>query len=713
LIVLIQSCWELPAVIDPRADASSETKPNGASRGEHVMAAFARLKIDPAKMTVRACALNDLVDETMPCVVVFYRHVGIALTQSLGDGRFLTLDETGSGEITLNDLAPHYSGKILGLVRLERAQHGVGAQDPNLQDPNSHESKAGESAQPLSSRYIIRHIIGSVLRTKSFKLMSLAAITANFFVFALPIYSMAIYDRIIPHRATETLVALTLGILLILGVDLFCRNMRGRLQEAIGIRSSLDLQWVLFQRILKSDVTRTPRSASILQSAFGAVESACLMAPALIVGFLVDLPFLIFTLIYTAILAQWVVIPSILAILAVMGANIIAYLRSTRAYATSSKSLIERQNLLEETVEGLAGVKVLGTEPQLAARYGAVIDEMAYHGYEGRHESTRAGHIANTIIQASTVASLVIGVFLINAGAMTVGALVAAILLTGRAISPVSLLAAQSVRAASLYASMQYAAIIDHLPQEEVGDQNAPRSALTGAIRLAHVSLRYPGEPRAALNDVSFSVLPGERIGLIGRIGCGKSSLIQLLPRLLTPESGTILLDEHDIRQYDPVWLRRQIAYMPQDCELVEGTIRHNILRGLEDVDPDLFREATQISGVHEIIASHPKGYALEVGRRTRQLSGGERQAVCLARTLVRNAPILVMDEPTSAMDNQLESAVVTRLRDYVKDRTLVIATHRAPLLALVDRVIWLEDGRVVADGPREQVIARVSRKSA
>jgi ATP-binding cassette subfamily C protein LapB len=167
------------------------------------------------------------------------------------------------------------------------------------------------------------------------------------------------------------------------------------------------------------------------------------------------------------------------------------------------------------------------------------------------------------------------------------------------------------------------------------------------------------------------------------------------------------------MRQYDPAWLRQNIAYMPQDCELMEGTIRDNILLGMARVDDLAFREAARISGVREIVATHPKGYALEVGRRTRQLSGGERQAVCLARALVRRAPVLILDEPTTAMDNQLENAVVDRLRDHVDGRTTIIATHRAPLLVLVNRVIWLDGGRILADGPRDEVIARVARQAA
>jgi len=690
----------------PRRDIESPVQSESASgnvAGEHVVAAFGRLGIEPSSMAMRAHAVEDLHHLAPPCVVILRDYTGVALEKALGNGAFEALTAQGKTIVHAQDIAPRYSGHVVALAKPEAAPAPT-----SMGDEKPPVSPAGGTVREL-----VLHIAAAVLTARMFHVLIVLAVMANLFVFALPVYSMAVYDRIIPHNATETLIALTFGILIVLGIDLLCRVMRARIQEAISLRISLDLQWMLFQRLLKADYVKAPRSAAMMQSAFGAVESACLLAPTLIVGVLVDLPFLLVTLGYVAYLAQWVVVPPLVTIGLIVLANIVAHSQSRKAYITSARMVVDRQNMLEETVQGLASVKSAGAGAQIGSKYSQLIDDIGYFGYEGRHANARAGQVANTVLQLCTVASLAVGVILINNGTMSVGALVAATLLTGRAIAPVNILASSALRAASLAASLEHSAQLARLPQEEAGDPSGVHTVLKGDIRLANVSLRYPNEPRLALKDVSLSIKAGERVGLIGRIGCGKSSLLQMLARLLTPETGTIMLDEHDIRQYDPAWIRRQIAYMQQDCELVDGTIRDNILRGIEGFDDLAFQEAVRISGVKDIVASHPKGYALEVGRRSRQLSGGERQAVCLARTLVRQAPVLVLDEPTTAMDNQLEIAVVNRLRDYVQGRTLVLATHRTPLLALVTRVIWLDEGRILADGPRDEVIARVSRHSA
>ncbi len=210
------------------------------------------------------------------------------------------------------------------------------------------------------------------------------------------------------------------------------------------------------------------------------------------------------------------------------------------------------------------------------------------------------------------------------------------------------------------------------------------------------------------LHNISFSIQPGERVGLIGRIGCGKSTLLKLIPRLYEANSGSLLLDGHDIRQYDPAFLRSHMALMPQESVLVEGTLRDNICLGLDEMDEAEFQRVCEIAGVQAFASTHPQGYGMPVGSRGEKLSGGERAAVVLARTLARRPRMLLLDEPTAAMDNDLERRIVAGLGDWLDDRTLILATHRAPLLALVDRIIWLHEGRVIADGPREDVLANL-----
>ena len=660
--------------------------------GEHLLATLDRLSCNRAEMRMLRAALADIDDAILPCVAVLQDGTGLALTAREGKSLFRVQTAKGVDRIGADDLAERYSGALL-----VRASAAATQRQPT----------------PVDTTPLLRRILRLTVTSPLLPQLVLAAVLGNLFVFALPIYSMAVYDRIIPHRATETLWALTIGIGIVFLVDLFCRSMRHRIQEAIGVGMGLDLQQNLFRHVMSTELAHAPKNAGVLSSAFGAIDGLCLLAPTILAGLLVDLPFAIVILLYVAFLAHWVVVAPALAMVAIVLINMASHVAARKAHAASAKHMVARAGLIEEGAHSLETIKVLGAERDLVERWSRLSDELAFQSHLGRSAGAASGQGVNMILQVSTVASLAIGVFMINAGDMTVGALVAAVLLTSRAIAPIGALAASVIRGFSLAQSIGYAKKLLETPSEVAGDASRRADRIKGAIRFAGASYSYPGEPRPALSDINLTIAPGEKVGIIGRIGSGKSTLIHLVPRLYRPDQGNVLIDDHDIRQYDPVWLRRHIAYMPQDCDLFEASIRENILRGLDAVDEDSFQEAVSIAGVKEFVANHPAGYGLVVGPHGRRLSGGERQAVCLARALVSRPAILVLDEPTSAMDSQLERRVVERLKPALDGKTVLVATHRAPLLALVDRVIWLDGGRVIADGPTAEIVGRAARMSA
>ncbi|CAO4163425.1 ATP-binding cassette domain-containing protein [Methylorubrum populi] len=631
----------------------------------------------------------------LPCVAVLRDGSGIGLLALSADGRFRVHTAAGKRDLSHGELDPIYSGTVVQAVH-----------------PPDVEPAPFPDVDP-AERSLARRIAVSTLRSRLLPQLLLVAALGNLFVFALPFYSMAVYDRIIPHRAIETLWAMTGGVVIVLLVDFFCRRMRGRLQEAIGTATSLAIQQDLYQRLVQADLVHAQRRTGIVSSALAAIESASLAAPAILAGLLVDLPFAVGTLFYVAFIAQWVVAAPILTILAVAIMNAGSYLAGRRAHRATIRAHVQRSALLEESTRALEAVKTAGSERVAADRWAELADAVSYHGYVGRNASAFAALSANTLLQYSTVLSLVIGVFLINDGRMTAGALVASILLTSRVISPVASLAAGLTRALSLSESLRHAQTLARSPREQAGDARRPRTPVRGHIRLNTVTFRYPNEPKPALEHIDLTIRPGEKVGIIGRIGSGKSTLAHLIPRLYAPDSGHVLIDEHDVRQFDPHWLRRQITYMPQDCELFEATIRENIVRGLAEVDERLFEQAVHASTVKDLVATHPAGYSMEVGPYGRRMSGGERQAICLARALVRGAPVLVLDEPTSAMDSQFEARIVERLKPILADRTVIITSHRAPVLSLVDRLVWLEGGRVVADGPTREIMSQVAQRAA
>jgi ATP-binding cassette subfamily C protein LapB len=277
---------------------------------------------------------------------------------------------------------------------------------------------------------------------------------------------------------------------------------------------------------------------------------------------------------------------------------------------------------------------------------------------------------------------------------------------------PISNLLSLLSKATQLSKSVENVFKLIDLPQEEAGDNSNSSGVKLGQIDLNQVSFTYPNNSTQCLKNVSFSINPGEKVGIIGRSGCGKSTLLQLLARFHDPDNGSYNIDHADSRQISPNDIRQAFAYMPQENELFEGSVRENICISNTKVSEEVFDKTVRISGVQDFIRRLPEGYSFNVGQRGERLSGGERQAVALARTLIKQPKLLILDEPTSAMDNTMEKAVISAIQKDLKESTLLLSTHRASVLSIVDRIIWMEQGRIIADGPRQEILDNLKRAS-
>jgi ATP-binding cassette subfamily C protein LapB len=305
-----------------------------------------------------------------------------------------------------------------------------------------------------------------------------------------------------------------------------------------------------------------------------------------------------------------------------------------------------------------------------------------------------------------TVFVVILGVYEIGAGRLTTGALVACSILAGRAMAPLAQVAGVLSRYHQSRAALENLDQVMRLPTERPAHRRyLHRPQLAGEIEFKGVTFTYPRQKLPALADVSFHLRPGERVGLIGRVGSGKTTVEKLVLGLYEPERGVVLADGTELRQIDPADLRRNIGCVPQDLFLFQGTLRENIAMGAPHVDDAAVLRAARIAGVDDFVSRHPMGYDMIVGERGETLSGGQRQAIAIARALLLDPPLLVLDEPTSFMDNAAESRFKARLTGELGGRTLLLITHRASLLSLVDRLIVLDGGRLIADGPREQVL--------
>jgi ATP-binding cassette subfamily C protein LapB len=421
---------------------------------------------------------------------------------------------------------------------------------------------------------------------------------------------------------------------------------------------------------------------------------------------LIDLPF-----VFLFILTIWLIGgPLALVPLAVLPLSLCAALLIQRRLAGNVAELLrhsaQKHATLIETLTGIETVKSLGAEGATQRRWEQLTGTIAQLGLKTRFLSSSAINITVFLQQMASVTVVICGVYLIADGELSMGGLIAATILTGRALAPLGQVAGTLTRYNQARAAYASTDAIMHTPIERPADKVfLDRPLVEGNIEFRNVSFRYPEQDMAALDNISFRVNAGEHVAIIGRIGSGKSTIERLILGLYEPAAGAILVDGTDSRQLDPVDLRHNIGYVPQDGFLFYGSVRDNIMTGMPHADDHAVLNAATISGVTDFVDRHPSGFDMQVGERGERLSGGQRQSVAVARALLRDPPILVMDEPSNAMDNTTEEQFKQRLEKWFADKTLILVTHRASLLSLVDRVIVMDAGRIIADGPKERVL--------
>jgi ATP-binding cassette subfamily C protein LapB len=373
-----------------------------------------------------------------------------------------------------------------------------------------------------------------------------------------------------------------------------------------------------------------------------------------------------------------------------------------------------KHGVLVETLTGLETVKAIGAGAQMRHRWQKAIAHQAQVGLKTRMLSQFAGNVANFGSQAASIAVVSFGVFLAYDGSIGTGAIVACSMLVGKAIAPLAQLAQLITRINQSVSSYKALKELMESPREHPPQTHfVPRESVQGEIEFRDVSFKYPGQQAGGLDKLSFRIRPGEKVALLGRVGSGKTTVSKLVQGLRQPSEGAVLVDGCDLRQFDKADLRRHIGTVLQDVWLISGTVAQNIaLGGIRPSHQDVLW-AAQVAGVHDFLAAHPEGYNLKLGERGEGLSGGQRQAISIARALVGRPSILIMDEPTSSMDMNAERVLIERLKAELGPTTLLVITHKSSLLDLVDRVIVVDQGRVVADGPKERILNPAAGKGA
>jgi ATP-binding cassette subfamily C protein LapB len=533
-----------------------------------------------------------------------------------------------------------------------------------------------------------------------------AAALVNVFALAMPIFTMNVYDRVVPNNAVETLWMLAGGLLLVLVVDYTIRLLRGHFVDLASSRIDLKLSALIMERVLGMRLASRPASVGSFAANLRSFETVRDFIASATVTAVIDLPFAILFLL----VILWISWPLVsLPILGIVGVVIYSYViqfKMRELSETTFRASALRNATLVESLTALETIKANGAEGLMQAKWEKTAAFLARTSARLRLLSSSAMNGAATLAQLVNLLTVIAGVYLIHERLLTMGGLIACTMLAGRAMSPLGQvvgLLMQFENAKTALASLEQTMTTPGERSEESSFIHRPE--IRGEIEFRNVSFSYPGHSQEVLRDVSFRIKPGERVVVLGRVGSGKTTLHKLMLGLYQPTEGAIFLDGVDLRQLDPADLRRNVGYVEQDTLLFYGSLRENIALRAPYADDLAVVAAAEIGGLSEFVNRHPEGYDMVIGERGASLSGGQRQGVAIARAVLLDPPVLLLDEPTSSMDFTSESQFKESLRRFMQHKTMVIVTHRLSLIDLAERMIVIDDGKMVTDGPRQQVV--------
>ena len=611
-----------------------------------------------------------------------------AIDRERGEATVL-LPETGLGEsrLALAELERLYSG------------HALFARPRFRQDGHLEHGVASEQRN---------WFWGTLFRSwRIYRDVLLASLMINLFGLTGPFFTMIVYDRVIPNLAFETLWVLALGIGTVYGFSLVLRGLRGYFVDEAGKKANLRISAALLEKVLGLRLEVRPKSIGGFSKNLQQFEAVRDFITSFSITALIDLPFMLLGLAAIWYLGGSIVYIHLTAIL-IMGLFALAVQAPLKkAVERSFAASAQKNAILVEGLSGIETIKMLRAESQIQRAWEEAVSYIATWSSRSRLFSTSVTHFSDFIMNLTVVGVLIAGVYRISEGQLSQGGIIALMILSRQAIAPMSQVVSLATRFHRAKAALGTLDAIMELPVERPADKSfLHRSECRGRLGFAQVDFQYPGQSGLALRQITLTIEPGEKVAIIGPIGSGKTTLGKLLLGLYEPTGGMVCLDDTDIRQIDPAELRRFIGYVPQDITLFRGTIRENIILGSPEVEDERILRAAELAGVSQFAGKHPKGFDMEIGEQGRGLSGGQRQSVAMARALLHDPPILILDEPSSSMDNRTETRMKTNLKNLLAGKTLVLITHRGSLLDLVERIIIIDNGAVVADGPRDQVLS-------
>ena len=643
--------------------------------------------------------LDDISTLILPCILLLKTddssEVNACILESFDDVREhanIILPEIGDivNKVKIEDLKAEYFGMAFFLKREFRFE--------------SDDFKLIDNKQKhwfWDTMHTIKYIYKDVL---------LASLVINLFMIATPIFTMNVYDRVIPTAAFDTLWIFALGVIVIYMIDLGLRFVRTYLLEVAGKKADIIMSSIIFEKVLDLKISVIPKPIGSFANVLKEFESIRSFMASSTIAILIDLPFVfifLFTIYFVAGNLVWVTVGSI-AVVIIYTLSVKNKMLESVKETSGAASL--KNGVLIETISNLETIKSLNALSLSQYKWEEATGEIADKGIKTKTLSAAIGTVSGFVTQLNTVLLIIFGAYMVDAQTLTTGALVATVIMSGRALGPMGQVAGMIAYYQHIVSAFQSIENVMGLECEHPSDkQFVRRPAFRGDIEFKNVTFGYPGTATKQLLNLNFKIAQGEKVAILGRMGSGKSTIQKLLLGFYYQDEGSVLIDGIDVQQIDPVEIRANISYMAQETLLFSGTARSNIMMKKHKASDEELLQAAKISCATDFINKHPKGFELPIVEKGENLSGGQAQAITLARTVIDNSALFILDEPTKSFDSGTSQRVIKNLREYLKEKTLIMITHTPADLALVDRIIVMDSGKIVMDGPKDVVMSKLS----
>lgn len=638
---------------------------------------------------INQVSLREINSLVLPVVLLHNDGNASLLVEISTEKAVLLTPETGMGaeELSITQLEQYYSGYSIYAKPIY--QFSQRSKETFKRSPKNWFWSVMLKSWPIYSEILV------------------ASALINLFALVIPLFIMNVYDRVVPNQAVETMWVLASGVGLVFIFDLLLKTLRAYYIDSAAKKSDVELSALIFQQILGIQMSARPGSVGAFANTIQSFELFRDFITSTTITVLVDLPFVFLYILIIYLLGDNLFLIPLTMVPIIFVIGLLLQLPLTRLTRESYQHAAEKQATLIESLSGIEAIKSSGAESAMQQRWEQIVILSSKIGTKLRFISNSSINFTILAQQISTIILVIAGVYKITEGELTMGALIACTILNGRALAPMSQVAALFTRYCQSVNALKSINKVMQLPTDISKESNfLHRPNLTGNIEFKNVEFCYGEEKIAILNNASFKINSGERVAIIGRIGSGKSTIAKLILGLYQPSKGSILVDGTDYKQINPADLRYQIGYVPQDVVLFYGTVKDNITIGANHIDDAKILRAATIAGVTEFTNKHPAGFDLQVGERGCNLSGGQRQAIAIARALIQSPSIYLLDEPSASMDDSSEVLLRNNFKQHLRcDDTLILITHKASMLNLVDRIIVMDYGKIIADGPKQAVL--------